>query len=119
MAANPPAGGFQVADAPQAYSSAGRGARRGGTGLMRYTVYVLLNPEGKIYVGQTADLSRRLQQHNDPEFRGTLHTKRHPGPWRLVHEEQFPSRSAAMRRERELKSARGRDWVRQHLAGGC
>jgi putative endonuclease len=86
---------------------------------MRYTVYVLLSPEGKMYVGQTADLSRRLRQHNDPEFHGTLHTERRSGPWCLVHEEQFPSRSAGMRRERELKSGRGRDWIRQHLAGDC
>jgi hypothetical protein len=24
-----------------------------------------------------------------------------------------------VRRERELKSSRGRDWIRHHLAGGC
>jgi len=29
-------------------------------------VYVLVNPEGKTYVGQTADLERRLAEHNDP-----------------------------------------------------
>jgi putative endonuclease len=82
-------------------------------------VYVLANPRDRIYVGHTNDLSRRLREHNDPEFRGTLYTKRHPGPWRVIHQEQHPTRSAAMRRERELKSSRGRDWIRQRLAGGC
>ncbi len=86
---------------------------------MHYSVYVLLSPEGKIYIGHTSDLCRRLREHNDPEFRGTLHTKRHPGPWQVVYQEKHSTRSAAVRRERELKSSRGRDWIRHHLAGGC
>jgi len=86
---------------------------------MAFFVYVLLNPEGKTYVGQTADLERRLAQHNDADCRLTLHTKRHAGPWRLLHFEEFPSRSAAMCRERELKSGKGREWIRQVLLRGC
>jgi len=86
---------------------------------MGFWVYVLLNPQGQIYVGQTSQLAIRLAQHNDPEYRGTLHTKRHPGPWRLVHQEPFQTRAEAMRRERELKSRRGRQWIRQYLEDGC
>jgi putative endonuclease len=78
-----------------------------------------MNPQGKIYIGQTHDLSSRLTQHNDPNYRGMLHTKRHAGPWQLLYEEQFPTRREAMGRERELKSSRGRDWIRQHLSTGC
>jgi len=84
-----------------------------------FYVYVLLNPEGKTYVGQTSDLERRVAQHNDPEFGGTLHTKRHRGPWHLIHSEEYRSRSAAMRRERELKTGKGREWIRQHVLDGC
>jgi putative endonuclease len=83
-----------------------------------YWVYVLANPERKTYVGQTADLERRLAQHNAPEFRGTLHTKRHKGPWQMIHSEECATRSAAMRRERELKTGTGRAWIRQHVLGG-
>ena len=79
-------------------------------------VYVLLNPQGKIYIGQTTNLATRLSQHNDPEYRRTLHTKRHPGPCRLIHKERVPTRKEAMRRERELKSERGRGWIRQFVA---
>jgi putative endonuclease len=86
---------------------------------MAFSVYVLLNPKGKTYIGQTADLERRLAQHNDPECRLTLHTKRHAGPWRLLHSEEFATRSAAMRRERELKSGKGREWIRIVLLRGC
>ena len=86
---------------------------------MPFFVYILLNPEGKTYVGQTADLDQRLAQHNDPDCRLTLHTKRHTGSWRLLHSEVFPSRSAAMHRERELKSGKGREWIRRVLLRGC
>jgi putative endonuclease len=86
---------------------------------MTFWVYVLVNPQKDIYIGQTRQLEIRLAQHNDPECRGTLHTKRRPGPWRLVHQEQFDTRGDAIRRERELKGSRGRAWIRQQLEIGC
>jgi putative endonuclease len=86
---------------------------------MPYYVYVLLNPDGETYIGQTGDLEHRIAQHNDPDFRGTLHTKRRRGPWRLIHSEEHPTRAAAMRRERELKTGKGRHWIEQHILGGC
>jgi putative endonuclease len=86
---------------------------------MAFFVYVLRNPAGKTYVGQTADLDRRLAQHNDPQCRLTIHTKRHRGPWHLLHSEEFSSRSEAVRRERELKSGKGREWIQRELLSGC
>jgi putative endonuclease len=86
---------------------------------MVYSVYVLLNPDGKTYVGQTNDLDRRLAQHNDPLYRGTLHTKRHRGPWSILHTEVFSSRSAAMKREKVLKSGKGREFIAELKRGGC
>ena len=84
-----------------------------------YYVYVLANPEGETYVGQTNDLDRRVAQHNAPDFRGTLHTTRHRGPWHLIHTEECTSRSEAMRREEQLKSGGGRRFIRSLLEGGC
>ena len=86
---------------------------------MPFYVYVLVNPGGATYVGQTDDLQRRLAQHNDAGFRGTLHTKRRPGPWRLICSEEHATRASAMRRERELKTGKGREWIRRKLLGGC
>ena len=86
---------------------------------MSFHVYVLQNPEGKIYIGQTKDLQKRLREHNDPEYRGTLHTKRHTGPWRLVHSEEYGTRTEAMARERDLKTGKGREWIRKVLNPGC
>ena len=82
---------------------------------MSYCVYILVNLKDEIYIGHTSHLSCRLDQHNDPEFRGTLHTKRHLGPWRVIHTAAFASRAEAMRREKQLKTSRGRAWIRQKL----
>ena len=67
-----------------------------------FAVYVLRNPAGQLYIGQTAELARRLAQHQQGEARWT----RARGPWELVYLETHASRSEAMRRERELKSGR-------------
>jgi len=77
---------------------------------MLYWVYILQSETtGKTYVGQAENLERRLTQHNDPKFRLTLYTKRNPGPWKLIHREEYPTRSDAMRREKWLKSGQGRE----------
>ncbi len=67
-----------------------------------YTVYILQNPEGKFYIGQTQDLDKRLKRHNENR---SQYTKK-KGPWKLVHQETFSDRSKAMKRERQLKKWR-------------
>ncbi len=91
---------------------------------MPYYVYILRSEStGKTYVGQTNDIAHRIKQHNDPECKLTLYTKRNKGPWVLIHCEEFPTRSQAMHRERQLKSGQGREWIRANLldqkAGDC
>ncbi len=83
---------------------------------MSFCVYILQSEaNGKTYIGQTSDLKRRLLQHNDPDFRLTLYTKRNPGPWKLIHSEEYSTRTESMRRERWLKSGQGREWVHKLL----
>jgi len=82
---------------------------------MAFYVYILRNPDGRTYVGQTNNIERRLSEHNDPDYRGTLYTKRFQLPWKLVHQEYFSTRKEAMRRERELKTGKGRDWIRNNI----
>ena len=90
---------------------------------MHFYVYVLLNLDDEIYIGQTDDLTKRHYQHNEPANDLSKHTKRYPGPWRLIHAESLPTRSDALRREQALKSSRGRAWIRETFmvlkAGGC
>ena len=82
---------------------------------MVFYVYILRNPDGHTYVGQTNNIERRLDEHNDPSYHGTLHTKRYKLPWTLVHCEQFNTRSEAMKREFELKTGKGRDWIKNNV----
>ena len=66
-----------------------------------FTVYVLRNCDGRLYVGHTSDLERRLAEHNSGLSRWTSKW----GPWDLVHQEGFETSGEAMIRER-LKRAR-------------
>ena len=70
-----------------------------------FTVYVLCSCKtGRRYVGSTGDLARRLSEHNSGQSTST----RNGAPWLLIHTESFPTRSAAVQRERFLKSGKGR-----------
>ncbi|MCH9001559.1 MAG: GIY-YIG nuclease family protein [Planctomycetes bacterium] len=50
---------------------------------MPFFVYIVENPSGKFYVGQTEDLGRRVKQHNDPAHNQAKYTTKHAGPWTL------------------------------------
>lgn len=77
-----------------------------------FTVYVIKSgSSGKIYIGQTNDLSKRIYEHNDPDYRLTKYTKRNRGPWVIVYSENYNCRIDALRREKQLKSAKGREFI--------
>ena len=67
-----------------------------------YYVYVLQNPDGRLYIGFTADLEKRVRQHQENKGGWT----RGRGPWELVQWETYDNRSEAMRRERKLKQGK-------------
>ena len=72
---------------------------------MTFVVYILRSDrDGGLYIGHTANLTRRLQQHTNPHAK-SYSAKR--GPWTLVHCEEHPDRGVAMKRERFLKSTAG------------
>jgi putative endonuclease len=78
-----------------------------------YFAYILRSEtSGKTYVGQTADLERRVSEHNDPDHSAVKYTTKNKGPWKLIHSEEFSTRSEAMRREKWLKSGVGREWIK-------
>ena len=65
------------------------------------TVYILTNrPNGTLYTGVTADLSRRVFEHK--EGRGSAFTRRY-GLTRLAWYEHHDDIRAAIQRERNLK----------------
>jgi len=75
-----------------------------------YTTYALYNPaRDTIYIGQTSDLEKRIATHNTKAaYRKNDFTSKNDGVWELVYSERLPSRAAAMKREKEMKSSRGR-----------
>ena len=76
-----------------------------------FTVYVLYSQSfKKIYIGYTSSLEERFKSHNELATKGWTIKFR---PWEIVHKEIFESKVNAMRREKELKSAKGREWVWQ------
>ncbi|MBK7093446.1 MAG: GIY-YIG nuclease family protein, partial [bacterium] len=60
------------------------------------------------YVGQTADLPKRLEQHNSGL---SLWTKRRTN-WSVIFFEIFATRREALTREKWLKSGVGRDFLK-------
>ena len=74
-----------------------------------FTVYVLFSKEfNKIYIGFTSDLEKRLIAHNHPKNKGW--TKKY-SPWEVVYTETFDHKEEAVIREKQLKSAKGREFV--------
>ena len=68
----------------------------------QYFVYVLRNNDGRLYIGFTTDLERRVRQHQEGKSGWT----RGRGPWELVYHEKLDNRAEAVKRERNLKRGR-------------
>lgn len=81
---------------------------------MVYFVYAIYNRKhNKFYIGQTFDVNKRVQEHNDKVLKG--YTSRFDGEWELIYKEELPSRQEAIKRERQLKSFRGREFIKQYI----
>jgi putative endonuclease len=68
---------------------------------MPYFVYLLRCKDGTIYTGITTDVKRRLQEHKDGI--GSNYTRAR-GADKIAYSEKHPTRSAALKRESEIKS---------------
>ncbi len=80
-----------------------------------FYVYVLYSQKfDRIYIGQTGDITRRLQIHNEGFVQSTKAYK----PWKIIYHEKYPTRAQATNRERELKSHKGRDFIRKTVSNG-
>jgi len=74
-----------------------------------YQVYALYSPSAKkIYIGFTSNLKERMKSHNEMATKGFTIKFR---PWEIAHTETFKTKREAMLRERQLKSAKGREFL--------
>jgi len=73
-----------------------------------FFVYVLLSlKDKKRYIGFTADLERRLNEH----FSGNNESTKNRRPLKLIYNESFLTKSDAMKREKFFKSGKGREFL--------
>ena len=71
----------------------------------QYRVYVVQNADGKRYIGLSADVFKRLDEHNA----GVSTWTKHRGPWCLEWTSEAMSLSDARKLENKLKrQGRGR-----------
>ncbi|MGH9863611.1 MAG: GIY-YIG nuclease family protein [Candidatus Acidiferrales bacterium] len=74
----------------------------------KFSVYILRSDTtGRFYIGHTSNLPTRLRYHNS----GRTISGKNRGPWQVVYQEDFSNRSAAVRRERQMKSWKSHRYV--------
>jgi predicted GIY-YIG superfamily endonuclease len=79
-----------------------------------FWVYILQNDKGRFYIGHTADLDARVEDHNRSDiFEGKFTRKN--GPWQLVWSEPHPTRASAMAKDRHIKAMKSSRWIREVL----
>jgi len=70
-----------------------------------FTVYILQSEkDNKRYIGFTENLERRLDEHKSGKVKSTKNRR----PLTLIYNEEYPSKSEAMLREKEIKSKKGK-----------
>jgi len=80
--------------------------------MVKYYTYVLKSlSTGGIYIGSTQDLEKRVESHNN----GLSSYTKGRMPWKLVYSETYKSRSEAMKREKFLKSGKGRELLKLQI----
>ena len=79
-----------------------------------FTVYCLYsNAHDKIYIGYTSDLIQRFYSHNFLAKKGYTLKYR---PWIVAYTEVFHTKATARTREKQLKSAQGRMFLRNYIS---
>ena len=77
---------------------------------MEFVVYILFSESfNKKYIGVTSNLIARFKSHNQLGTKGWTIKFR---PWKVIHIDFFNNKHDALLREKELKSGKGRDWIK-------
>lgn len=66
----------------------------------KHYIYILQCNDGTLYTGYTVNVEKRVKLHE--AGKGAKYT-RGRGPFKLLYKESFPTKSAAMKREYEIK----------------
>ena len=75
---------------------------------MGYFVYILQSEkDGSYYIGSSNDPQSRLEKHNKPHSGYTGRKQ----PWKIVHTEEYTSKTEAQKREKYLKRMKSKDLI--------
>jgi len=78
-----------------------------------YFTYVLYSEKfNRIYIGYSANPQKRLTIHNSDENTGW--TRRYQ-PWVILYFEKYETKTEALKREKQLKTSRGRAFIKSLL----
>ena len=78
---------------------------------MYYTYVLLSTKDGKFYTGCTSNLRKRLEEHN----KGMVQSTKHRIPLDLIYYEACICKEDAYRRERYLKTGKGKRYIRNRI----
>ena len=77
-----------------------------------FYIYVLENPKRQWYTGYSKNLNLRLKKHHNDAVYSTM---RIGGPWRLIYYEACLNELDARKREKFLKTGRGKQFIKNRL----
>ena len=69
---------------------------------MPYFVYILRTSSNTLYIGQTNNLKKRLEEHKKDKAKSAKYLRYFPS-FSLAYQEVYPDRVIAMKREYQLK----------------
>lgn len=80
-----------------------------------FTAYILQSEkDSRYYIGSTDNISKRVVKHNKGHSRYT----KGKGPFKLVYQEDYSTRSEAKKREYYLKSLKNRKAIEKIIKEG-
>ncbi|MDR3627736.1 MAG: GIY-YIG nuclease family protein [Ignavibacteriaceae bacterium] len=79
-----------------------------------YYIYILKSKDSNhFYIGHTADLEKRLSEHNSGRVKST---KKYL-PWQVIYFETANTKSEAYKREMQIKSYKGGNAFKKLIGG--
>ncbi len=82
--------------------------------MEEFVVYILFSKDyDKTYVGFTSNLIERFKSHNYLSKKGYTIKFR---PWQVIYVEFFTTKSEALKREKLLKSRKGREFIKEIIS---
>jgi putative endonuclease len=75
-----------------------------------FYIYLIEDTDGNLYTGYSADLKRRLAEHNQGQTQTTRGAK-----WKCIYYEACLNEKDARRREKYLKTTQGRRMLKLRL----